>query len=93
MVAKRGLMRLTISVIVPLLYHNESTSDHFMRAVHLWKCDCGTRLRVIAERIAAETSVAECPTCQATVVVDGTIQELSMAREESWIKVCPPAID
>jgi hypothetical protein len=62
-----------------------------MRIVHVWKCGCGTRIRVIGERepdaVPPEVSPAKCPTCKVVVLVDGKLSQLSVRENESWVVI------
>ena len=58
-----------------------------MRCVHCWKCECGTRLKVISDS-SPDPSVHEnaaCPTCGATTPIDGHILQVQTEDElKTW---------
>lgn len=62
-----------------------------MKCVHLWKCNCGARLKVIAE---TGTQYAEnyreevaCPKCRKTSLVDGHVREIFIEDQDAlWAK-------
>jgi len=60
-----------------------------MNAVHLWKCDCGKRFKVITETHLEQPntqSSVTCPDCQKHVSIDGKLLNIQVQgkNEESW---------
>jgi hypothetical protein len=55
-----------------------------MGAVHVWKCRCGKRVRVITEQSESEHSIAACPGCQHEVTVEGAIVALAVETGGIW---------
>ena len=69
-----------------------------MRCVHLWKCDCGARLKVISEtdayppgyRFQELQNNAACPRCGKTTPLDGQILQVFVEDDnKAWIN--PPS--
>jgi hypothetical protein len=62
-----------------------------MKCVHLWKCDCGARLKVIAETgtqyAQGHREEVACPKCQKPSLVDGHVREIFVEDQDAlWAK-------
>jgi hypothetical protein len=62
-----------------------------MKCVHLWKCNCGVRLKVIAEtEMHYEAGYREevaCPKCRKANLVDGHVREIFIEDQDAlWTK-------
>jgi hypothetical protein len=69
-----------------------------MRCVHLWKCECGARLKVISEteahppgrHFAQVQNKAACPRCGKTTPLDGQILQVFVEDDTTaWMN--PPS--
>jgi hypothetical protein len=62
-----------------------------MKCVHLWKCSCGARLKVIADTGTdyppEHREEVACPKCHKANLVDGRVREIFVEDEDTlWAK-------